>query len=130
VFTLASNGALAQGVGDDTGKYTVSSPKYGASLIAHYVYPTSVGDFGTSAAWNYSGRWYAEASNNFSEPPHHLVNLSETWTAPNKNTKVTAWAKNLGNVRYDAGINLLAPTGVLSEPGAPRTYGITVSQHF
>jgi iron complex outermembrane receptor protein len=130
IYSYAPNGALISTSGNAAGNQTISAPKVGFSVSARHVAPTAIGSFASSAALTYSGGWYADASNKFEEPAHTLVNLSETWTALSARRNVSVWAKNVGNVRYDAGINLLTPVGVLSEPGAPRTFGITFTQHF
>lgn len=112
------------------GNYTLSAPKSGANVTVQHVLRTDIGNFTSTAGLTYSGRWYADASNNFQSPPRHLINLSEQWTSSDTHTSILVFMKNVANVRYDAGINLLTPVGTLSEPGAPRTYGVTVSHHF
>lgn len=130
IYSYAANGALISTAGDAAGNYTVSAPKFGYNVAVRHSLETNAGEFASSVTMTYSSKWYADASNNFAEPKHYLVNLTETWTLKDRKTSITAFAKNLGNVYYDQGINLLTPVGAFSEPGAPRTFGFSVTRHF
>lgn len=130
IYTYASDGSLISTPGDATGNTTPSSPKVGWNVAVTHTLDTGIGQFVSNATLTYSSKWYADASNNFAEPKHYLLNLSETWTSGDTKTSITAFAKNLGNTYYDAGINILTPVGAFSEPGAPRTYGVSVTRHF
>lgn len=130
IYTLAADGALLGGTGDASGNYTPNAPKFSYNVAGTYTLRTGIGKFETSANATYTGAWYGDAGNNFKEPGHYLVNLSETWTSGDTKTQIALWMKNAGNRYYDAGLNFLTPVGVVGNPGAPRTYGFTVTRHF
>jgi iron complex outermembrane recepter protein len=129
-YSYAASGALTSSSGNAAGNTMVSAPKLGLNGTVRHTLHTGIGQFVSAATATYSAKWYADASNNIVEPAHTLVNLTETWTAPDGKTSVNAFVKNLGNVYYDAGINILAPVGAFSEPGAPRTYGVSLTRRF
>jgi iron complex outermembrane receptor protein len=130
IYSLAPNGALLASAGDASGNYTPSAPKFSYNVSANYTLHSGVGKFDTSAIATYTGAFFGDASNNFREPGHYLVNLTETWTSNDGKTQFALWAKNVGNRFYDQSVNLLTPLGVVSNPGAPRTYGFTATRHF
>jgi len=129
-YSFAANGALVSAAGDGAGKQLVSAPKLGLNGSLRYTLHTDAGTFLSAVSATYTAKWYADASNNIVEPAHTLVNFTETWTLADGKTSISGFVKNVGNVYYDAGINILAPVGAFSEPGAPRTYGISVTRHF
>jgi iron complex outermembrane recepter protein len=129
-YSFAGNGSLTSSSGNAAGNAMVSAPKWGLNGTVRHTLHTGIGQFVSAATATYSAKWYADASNNIAEPQHTLVNLTETWSAPDGKTSVSAFVKNLGNVYYDAGINILAPVGAFSEPGAPRTYGVSLTRKF
>lgn len=130
IYTTGSLGQLLSAPGDAAGERIPYTPRFSYNVRATYTLASALGDFDTSAALSYTGSWFADPGNNFEEPSHTLLNLSETWTSSDGRNHVSLWAKNLTNKYYDAGINLLAPVGPAANPGDPRTYGITVGHHF
>ena len=130
IYSTGSLGQLLSTPGDAAGERIPYTPRFSFNARATYTLASAIGDFGTSAALSFTGSWFADPGNNFEEPSHTLLNLSETWTSTDGRNHVSFWAKNLTNKYYDVGINLLAPVGPAANPGEPRTYGITVGHHF
>lgn len=127
------SGALLQGSNPPvgaSGHRTTSAPRWAFSVGATLAFPTEMGTFTTNVNASYTGRYFADAGNRFSEPQHTVVNLSQSWEAKDGKTELTLWAKNIGNRFYDVSINFLAPTGVVGNPAAPRTYGVRVTRRF
>jgi outer membrane receptor protein involved in Fe transport len=73
---------------------------------------------------------YADAQNEFEIPGRTLVGLTEQWTSNDGNTYVTVWGKNLTDEEYDVSLSLLTPVGLVGNPGAPLTYGVTIGRRF
>jgi len=130
IYSTGVNGALLSSPGDASGNYIPYAPRVGYNVRGSYDVPTSIGDFATTATLTYTGPWYADPGDYYQERAHTLVNVSETWTSVDGHFKASLWAKNLGQTHYDAGINMLAPIAPVGNPGAPRTYGITVGYKF
>ena len=129
-YSTDAAGALVSAPGDASGNRIPYTPRWSFNARASYVLDSPIGDFDTSAALSYTGRWFADPSNYYSEPSHSLLNLSETWTASDKRNHVSVWSRNLTNKYYDVGINMLAPIGPVGNPGEPRTFGITLGHRF
>lgn len=115
---------------DAAGNRLVSAPKFGLQASATYSLRTDIGTFDTTANLNYQTKQYADPQNNYVIPGRTLVGLTEQWTSNDGKTTITAWAKNLTNKVYDVSYSLLTPVGLVGNPGAPRTYGITVGRKF
>ena len=130
IYTTGALGQLLSAPGDAAGEHIPYTPRFSYNARATYTIAAPFGDFDTSAALSYTGSWFADPGNNFEEPSHTLLNLSETWTSADGRNHVSVWGKNVTNKYYDVGINLLAPVGPAANYGEPRTYGITVGHHF
>jgi iron complex outermembrane receptor protein len=59
-----------------------------------------------------------------------LLSLSEQWTSNDEKTTITVWGKNLTNKAYNTAYSLNTPGGLVGNPGAPRTYGVTIGRKF
>jgi len=129
-YSFAPSGALVSTAGDAAGKELVSAPKLGLNGSIRHTLHAGESTLQSVVSATYSAKWYADASNNIAEPAHTLVNFTETLSLPDGKTSIAGFVKNIGNVYYDAGINLLSPVGAFSEPGAPRTYGVSVTRKF
>ncbi len=130
IYSIAPNGALVSAPGDAAGDNIPYAPKYSYNIRGTYDIASPIGDFSTTAALSYTGSWYGDPGNLYRQPGRALVNVSETWTSSEGRASVSAWAKNVGNKYYDAGINVLSPVGVIGGAGGPRTYGVTVGYRF
>jgi len=129
-YSFAANGALTSTAGNGAGKELVSAPKLGLNGSIRHTLHAGDATFQSVVSATYTAKWYADASNNIAEPAHTLVNFTETLSLPDGKTSIAGFVKNIGNVYYDAGINILSPVGAFSEPGAPRTYGVSVTRKF
>jgi iron complex outermembrane receptor protein len=130
VYSYVPSGAMIDTAGDATDKTLPSAPRFSGTFRISHNLPTPIGAFDTSLAVAYSSPWFGDPSNFYKEPSHSLINVTETWTSKDQRNHVTLWAKNLGNTYYDVGINMLSPVGPIGNPGAPRTFGVTLGHHF
>lgn len=130
--TPASTGALVPGTPtrDATGNELVGAPPFGMQASATYTLRTGIGTFDTTGNLNWQKRQFADPQNTIAIPARTLISLTEQWTSNDGNTTITAWAKNLTNKIYDVSLSLLTPAGLVGNPGAPRTYGVTIGQKF
>jgi iron complex outermembrane receptor protein len=129
-YSLAPNGAMLEAPGNASGKYIPNAPPFSANFRVSYDLHTAIGVVDSTVAVAYMSYWYADPSNFYQEPSHSLINASETWTSLDGRNHVTLWGKNLGNTFYDLGVSMLAPVGPDGNPGAPRTFGISIGHHF
>lgn len=109
---------------------TTAAPHFSLNASASHRLETSVGTFHTSASLNYRGTTYGDSFERFPLKKRTLVNLSGTWEAPDRQLSITGWVKNLTNESYDEFLSLVTPVGVVGQPGAPRTYGVTLGYKF
>lgn len=127
---LPSGEFAAAGARDAKGKQLVQAPEYGVQASITYTLLTGIGTFDTTVTANYQSLMYADAQNEFEIPERTLLGLTEQWTSNDGNTYVTVWGKNLTNEVYDVSLSLLTPVGLVGNPGAPRTYGVTIGRKF
>ncbi|HJT39248.1 MAG TPA: hypothetical protein VJ762_02820, partial [Sphingobium sp.] len=106
------------------------APKFGLQGSATYTLDTSIGSFDTTANVNYQTKQYSDPQNEYPIPGRTLLGVTEQWKSPDEMTTVTLWAKNLTNKKYDVSFSLLENVGLVGNPGAPRTYGITLGRKF
>lgn len=125
------NGELVYiGARDARGKRLILAPKYGLQATLSHRLHTGIGTFDTTGNLNYQSAIYVDPQNQFATRGRTLISITQRWTANNEHLTVTAWAKNLTNEQYDVSATIQEHTGVLGNPGAPRTYGITVGYRF
>ena len=130
-YDILPNGAfVAVGARDAKGKKVVNAPDFDLQASATHTLDTSIGSFNTTISANYQSKQFSDPQNEFPIKKRTLLNLSEQWTSNDEKTTVTLWAKNLTDEVYDLSYTLLAPTGPLGNPGAPRTFGVTLGQKF
>lgn len=115
---------------DARGNRLVQAPKFSLQATATYTLQTSVGTFDTTGNIHRQTTMYADPQNDFPIPARTLINLSEKWTSNDESSSIMLWIKNLTNKDYDVSQTLVAPVGLAGTPGAPRTYGVTLSQRF
>lgn len=127
---LADGNFIAAGAVDAKGNRLVSAPKFGAQASATYTIETQIGTFDTTASFNYQSKQYIDPQNEYFIPKRTLVNLTEQWRSADEKSSVTLWAKNLTNRHYDVSVSLLTGVGLVGNPGAPRTYGVTLGRKF
>ncbi len=130
-YVRQPNGSIiAVGNLDAAGRRIVNAPKWSWTATAVHVLPTSIGEFATSAALNYRGTAYIDPVNNFELPSRHVLNVSERWTSQDERYFVSLWVENLLDERYDYGINILTPAGLVGNTAPPRTYGLTLGFQY
>ena len=127
---IAGGNFRAVGALDARGKQLVGAPKFGLQGSATYTLDTSIGTFDTTANVNYQTKQYSDPQNEFPIPGRTLIGVTEQWKSPDEKTTVTLWVKNLTNKKYDLSFSLLENVGLIGNPGAPRTYGITLGRKF
>ena len=115
----------------NTGNPLGSSPRDKASAAADARIPLDGAGYVIGAiSWAYLGSYYTGATKdpNLHIDGYALTNLSLGYESQDGRWKLTAWAKNLGNVDY---LLTSSTQGVLAEHlGAPRTYGPMLSARF
>jgi len=115
----------------NTGNPLGSSPREKGALAADLRTPLNgAGYLIGSASWAYTDGYYTGATKdpNLYVEAYALTNLSLGYETRDGAWRITAWAKNLGDVDY-----LLTPStqGVRSEYlGEPRTWGLMLSARF
>lgn len=130
-FVFAPNGRLeAAGSRDASGNEIVNAPKFGLQASATHTLTTEIGFFETTVNVNYQDEFYSDPQNYFPIAERTLVGVNERWISMDGDTSITLWVKNLTDEEYDLSYSLLAGPGLVNKPGAPRTYGITLSRHF
>jgi iron complex outermembrane receptor protein len=139
-----------------SGSRMVDVPDWDINLGTDYtlpgsVLPSSLGTFDLAAQLHYTSSfpWDAKfgtvnygvvggffglkgvySSQTMRESDDSIVNIQGLWTAPNQPITVTAWAKNLLGTKYLIDGTQLPGWGPQGDPGAPRTYGVTVGYSF
>ena len=118
------------GARDAKGKRIVMAPKFGFLASATYTLETSVGVFDTTVNVNYQTKQNSDPQNEYPIRGRTLLGLTEQWRSADDKTSVTGWVKNLTNEKYDLSYSLLATVGLVANPAAPRTYGVTIGRRF
>lgn len=127
---LPNGNFVATGARDARGKRLVSAPKFGLQGSATYTLETPIGTFDTTANINYQTRQYSDPQNEYAIRARTLIGVTEQWKSLDGLTTVSLWAKNLTNRKYDLSFSLLENVGLVGNPGAPRTYGVTLGRKF
>ena len=91
---------------------------------------TEIGTFQSTASVNYRGKMFADSFEILPLKTRTLVNLTERWEAKDGGLSASIWIKNLLNQYYDDYLSLLSPVGTIGQPGAPRTFGVTIGYKF
>lgn len=130
-YDVLPNGAfVAVGSLDAEGKSIIGAPELSLQASATYTLDTSIGTFDLTANVNRQDDQWSDPQNEFVVEGRTLLGLTGVWRSRNETTSVTLWGKNLTDEEYDLSYNILAPTGLAANPGAPRTYGVTIGQKF
>lgn len=121
---------VAAGSEDVQGNTITNTPEWSYTFAATHELSTAIGTFTTSFNLNYRGTTYIDPGNRFKLPTRYVANLTERWTSNDEKLFATVWVKNLFDKRYDYGVNILAPVGLVGNPAPPRTYGTTLGFKF
>jgi iron complex outermembrane receptor protein len=114
---------------DASGNDTIRMPKFDGNLSATYEIPSTVGTFPVSITYSHTGKFYFGADNRLQQDAYGLLNASIGWTSVDERYGLSFWGRNLTDEYYLVQ-GVPSSTGDLTAPGAPRTYGVTVSAKF
>jgi iron complex outermembrane receptor protein len=115
---------------DLAGHYLGNAPKFAFNLGFSYDMVTHLGDFTLSLNDSYKGHFFWDAENRTFQKAYHIVNGAVKWEARSSGLYSTIWVRNLTNTYYEANA-YSGNTGIdWYNPGAPRTYGLTVGYKF
>lgn len=124
-------GDAAARAGDASGNLMPRTPKLTLNAGASYHLDSSLGGFDFDANYYYNDGFYWQADNRLRQGSYNIVNAGVGYTIPNSSYKVRAWGKNLFSEKYyTSALQNTGPGGDVGTPGAPRTYGVTVSAAF
>lgn len=115
--------------GDVSGNDTPNAPELTASLGASYSLP--IGQSGSvrmTALYSYNDGYVFESDNLAQQGSFELVSASLE-IRPMENYGIELWGRNLTDSEY-AVQKLTSGTGVISNLGAPRTYGVKMKVNF
>jgi iron complex outermembrane recepter protein len=118
-------GGLVTCLGDVSGNYTASAPKFAGSLGASYI--RELGDesqIRLTALYNYNSGYAFEPDNKFVQDSYSLLNASVEYRI-NRHLAVELWGKNIGSTTYSVQ-KLTSATGTTVILAAPRTYGVNL----
>lgn len=125
----APGGGGVTSVVDVTGNELPYAPATSGSLGFMYTAPLAGGELTLDGSVRHTGDQYAAPSNNFKIPAYNLVGLGLGWTSQNERIGVRIWGDNIFDQNYSL-TTIESTIGFFRTPGAPKTYGITVSTKF
>lgn len=111
------------------------APEFSANGLARYEFPVSSGSVAAQIDFTYTGGHWMEVTNApvDDEDSYFLANARLSYYSSERQWRVAAWVKNIGNEEYRiyaldvAG----APSPFVNDVyGSPRTYGLTVAYSF
>lgn len=120
-------GRNAQCFRDATGNEVVRTTPFTSTLTASYEIPIGDDSLLISASWYHNDGFFWEVDNRVAEPAYDLVNADVRYTI-NDRWVVRFWARNLFDERYRIGIS--TSNNDQGAPGAPRTYGASLTVNF
>lgn len=114
---------------NNTGHTTVRTPKSTSTLTASYAVPIQFGALSVDATVYHNSGFYWDPDNVNRQPSYTLLNAAIRWQNPNDKYEVKVWGNNLLQQYY---YTFFTETtfGDQYSPAAPRTFGITLSEHF
>ena len=115
--------------GSAKGFATPHSPDFSGNLGGSYRLTTAEGDITSSLNYSYSSAFAWDADNRLKQHPYSLLNGSVLWLPTDSHWEVMVWAKNLTGAEYSI-YTAANVVGDEESPGAPRTFGMTVTRHF
>ena len=116
---------------DVVGNRLPKSPKFTFNLAPSLTIPSKVGEFGVTASYQHTSRFFWDTSNNrrLSNRPLDLVNGQVRWTDTSEHYTVAVFGRNLLNKKYYNFVNPGNPGDTFSA-ASPLTYGAEVSVKF
>lgn len=117
----------AQCTGDASGNQIVRTTPFTSTISATYDIPIGSDTLSLGASWYHNDGFFWEADNRVTEPAYDLVSADIRYTVDDRYT-IRLWARNLFNEYYRVGIS--TSNNDQEAPGAPRTYGASVTFNF
>ncbi|MDB5699514.1 MAG: TonB-dependent receptor [Alphaproteobacteria bacterium] len=115
--------------GDASGNDTIQSPKWSGNISAELTVPAAMGTFGANVTYSITDDFFWTPDELFPENGYGLLNGQLSLTAPDESWRIAVWGKNLTKTEYYNWISA-GGVGAHGAPGAPRTYGITLSMKY
>lgn len=112
------------------GYHLARAPEFTGNINATYRVPTAVGEFALNASDAYNGGFFWDVDNRLRQQPYHQVNMSVTWTSPDKRYNAQLYVHNLNQPFYLIGVTTASNGTDDYTPGDPRTYGLKVGFNF
>lgn len=124
-------GGSEQVFGSATGNRLPLTSRATLSVAPKYMLPLlSGGMVEFTATFYHNSGWYAAADNVIRQPAFNQYGASVRWSLPNEHLSLTAWGKNLSNVRTFAAENTVPGGRFYTVWDAPRTFGITLAGRY
>lgn len=114
---------------DATGKDTINSPEFTATIAATYEIETSIGLFSITGSETHNSGFFFDPQNRVKNESFDRVNLSASWTPTSQVLTVQLWMRNLLKEKYYTAAQI-SNQGDLMSVSDPRTYGITLKADF
>ena len=113
--------------GDASGNQLSRAPKMSGNVGAQYRIRTASGEFGLSADYSYSDKFFWDADNLVRQPAYGLLGARVSYTFADSGLRVAFWGTNLTDEKYYLAENQFGSAmGSQGFPAAPRMYGVTV----
>lgn len=123
-------GGVASAACDLSGRPMPNAPRFSSALGFKYSVDTAFGPLVLAGNDQYRSDYPFVADGSLQNKAYHLINASATLTPRGDQFDIQLYAKNLGNKYYLTG----ATGGIVGNdvmyPGAPRTFGVTLSYHY
>ncbi len=128
--TPGANGLGVTRVFDASGNRLQRTPGSTLNFGVDYAWHTDAGEFGIGASIYRNGGFYWEPENRLEQDAYTLVDAGFRWRSSRNGLGVQLWAKNLLDEEYYAYVTSSSGAPDTGAPGAPRTYGVSISYDF
>lgn len=117
--------------GDASGNWMPRTPKITLNAGANYHVDARFGGIDLDVNYYYNDGFFWQPDNRLRQKSYNIVNAGIGFTFPEADYKVRLWGKNLSSDKYyTSALQNTGPAGDVATPGAPRTYGVTLSASF
>ncbi len=116
-------------LGDLSGVDTIRTPPVTFNLAANYEVPVGSNKLGFHLSYYYNDGFFWEADNRVRQSSYDLLGAQITLAAEDNRWEFKLFGSNLTDTKYYAQVNQ-GSLGDAGSPGAPRTYGATISVKF
>ena len=128
--TPGSNGLGVTRFFDATGHELQRAPGSTANAGIDYSWQSSAGYYSVGGSVYRNGGFYWDPENRLEQAPYTLADAYLRWNSATNGLQVQLWAKNLFGKEYYAYATSSSGSPDTGAPGAPRTYGVTISYDF